>query len=43
MVALSSPALGSGSLAQVVLTPLGFLPSTTVPESVRLSDYVSHS
>lgn len=40
MVALSSPALGSVSSDQVVLTPLGFLPSSTVAES--MSDYVSH-
>lgn len=39
-VALSSPALVSVSSAQVVLTPLGFLPSSTVAEPV--SDYVSH-
>lgn len=40
MVAPSSPALGSVSSAQVVLTPLVFLPSTTVAEP--MSDYVSH-
>lgn len=40
MVALSSPALSSVSSVQVVLTPLGFLPLSTVAEPV--SDYVSH-
>lgn len=42
MVALSFPALGSVSLAQVDLTPLGFLRSATATEPMCLSDCLSH-